>query len=505
MAGNGVKMEKKERTRKNLLYFPLGTVGRDMVYSLINSYLLTFVLFTHTLSGAQVAAVTGIMIAARVFDALNDPVMGNIIERTRSKYGKFKPWLLAGGLSTSVVICLLFNVQLQGWAFVWFFALLYFAFSITYTMSDIAYWGMIPALGSDADARNRFTSRATLFAGIGGVLASILIPVLSTGQTAIGGSTAVAYGRIAMVIAVLSPLFILFTLFGVQENRAAVPEERTRERFSLRAVFRTIARNDQLVWIAVIFLIQQVGNGLVNGGIGSTYIYFTFGYDGGLYSLFTMVGMSATAFLMIFYPAISRRLHRKKLLAIMAALAVFGYGLMLVSLPVPGNGMGKFGLLTVGFMLSNFGQYCFYLIMMISIMNTVEYNEYRFGTRDEGIITSLRPFITKMSSALIVALTSASYLLFGVTGYTNQISDLEQQCAQGLITEEQKLTEISGIIFGTTGGKYGGVQAGQSTGLLVTMTVVPCVLMLLSYYLYKKKYKLDEEEYDRICRELGKV
>ncbi len=505
LAGNGVKMEKKERTRKNLLYFPLGTVGRDMVYSMINSYLLTFVLFTHTLSGAQVAAVTGIMIAARVFDALNDPVMGNIIERTRSKYGKFKPWLLAGGLSTSVVICLLFNVQLQGWAFVWFFALLYFAFSITYTMSDIAYWGMIPALGSDADARNRFTSRATLFAGIGGVLASILIPVLSTGQTAIGGSTAVAYGRIAMVIAVLSPLFILFTLFGVQENRAVVPEERTRERFSLKAVFRTIARNDQLVWIAVIFLIQQVGNGLVNGGIGSTYIYFTFGYDGGLYSLFTMVGMSATAFLMIFYPAISRRLHRKKLLGIMAALAVFGYGLMLVSLPVPGNGMGKFGLLTVGFMLSNFGQYCFYLIMMISIMNTVEYNEYRFGTRDEGIITSLRPFITKMSSALIVALTSASYLLFGVTGYTNQISDLEQQCAQGLITEEQKLAQISGIIFGTTGGKYGGVQAGQSTGLLVTMTVAPCVLMLLSYYLYKKKYKLDEEEYDRICRELGKV
>ena len=55
LAGNGVKMEKKERTRKNLLYFPLGTVGRDMVYSLINSYLLTFVLFTHTLSGAQVA------------------------------------------------------------------------------------------------------------------------------------------------------------------------------------------------------------------------------------------------------------------------------------------------------------------------------------------------------------------------------------------------------------------------------------------------------------------
>ena len=497
-------MGNEKRTKKNLLYFPLGTMGRDAVYSLINSYLLTFVLFAHSLNGAQVAAVTGIMIAARVFDALNDPVMGNIIERTRSKYGKFKPWLLAGGLSTSVVVYLLFNARLQGWSFVWFFALMYFAFSITYTMSDISYWGMIPALGSDSDVRNRFTSRATLFAGIGGMLASILIPVFSTGSGAIGGSTAVAYGRIALVIGILSPLPILFVLFGVQERRESVSAGKQKEKFSLAQVFRTIARNDQLVWIAVIFLIQQVGNGLVIGGIGSAYIYFTFGYDGGLYSLFTTVGMSATAVLMVLYPAISRRIHRKKLMGIMAAAAVAGYALMLMSMAVPEAGMVKFGMLVAGYMLSNFGQYCFYLIMMISIMNTVEYNEYKFGTRDEGIITSLRPFITKMSSALIVALTSATYLLFGVTEYTNTISDLEQQCAQGIISEEQKLAEISDVIFGTTGGGYSGVLAAQSTGLLITMTVLPCTLLLVSYFLYQKKYKLDEEAYDRICAELQK-
>lgn len=497
-------MGNEKRTKKNLLYFPLGTMGRDAVYSLINSYLLTFVLFAHSLNGAQVAAVTGIMIAARVFDALNDPVMGNIIERTRSKYGKFKPWLLAGGLSTSVVVYLLFNARLQGWSFVWFFALMYFAFSITYTMSDISYWGMIPALGSDSDVRNRFTSRATLFAGIGGMLASILIPVFSTGSGAIGGSTAVAYGRIALVIGILSPLFILFVLFGVQERRESVPAGKQKEKFSLAQVFRTIARNDQLVWIAVIFLIQQVGNGLVIGGIGSAYIYFTFGYDGGLYSLFTTVGMSATAVLMVLYPAVSRRIHRKKLMGVMAAVAVAGYALMLISMAVPEAGMVKFGMLVAGYMFSNFGQYCFYLIMMISIMNTVEYNEYKFGTRDEGIITSLRPFITKMSSALIVALTSATYLIFGVTEYTNAISDLEQQCAQGIISEEQKLAEISDVIFGTTGGGYSGVLAAQSTGLLIMMTVLPCTLLLVSYFLYQKKYKLDEEAYDRICAELQK-
>ncbi len=495
-------MEKEKNTKKNLLYFPLGTVGRDAVYCLINSYLLTFVLFTRSLTGAQIAAITGIMIAARVFDALNDPIMGNIIERTRSRFGKFKPWLVAGGLSTSVVIYLMFNVRLEGWAFVCFFGAMYFAFSITYTMSDISYWGMIPALGSDADARNQFTSRATLFAGIGATLASILIPLFTAGSGAIGGNTAVAYGRIALIVAILAPLFILFTVLGVREHREPAGAERKREKFSLKQVFRTIARNDQLVWAAVIFLIQQVGNGLVIGGISSTYIYFTFGYDGGLYSLFTTVGMSATAFLMIFYPAISRRMHRKKLMGIMSVIAVCGYVLMLTPLILSGAGMVGFWLMVAGYMLSNFGQYCFYLIMMISIMNTVEYNEYKFGVREEGIITSLRPFITKMASALIVALTSVTYLIFGVTEYTNRISELEQQCAQGLISEERKLVEISGVIFGAEG--QAGVSGGQSAGLLVAMTVLPCALMLISYFLYRKKYRLDEEEYDRICGELEK-
>ncbi|MDE6281065.1 MAG: glycoside-pentoside-hexuronide (GPH):cation symporter [Oscillospiraceae bacterium] len=492
-------MENGNITKRNLICYPIGTIGRDALYALINSYLLTFVLFTHTLDAAQLTAITGIMIAARVFDALNDPIMGNIIERTRSKYGKFKPWLVAGALSTSVVIYLMFNMQLQGWNFVWFFGVMYFAFSITYTMNDISYWGMIPALGSDANTRNQFTSRATLCAGIGSTLASMLIPMFTTGSGAIGGSTTTAYGWVALGIAVAAPLFLLFTVFGVREHREAAPANHPKEKFSLIQVFKTIARNDQLVWVAVIFLIQQVGNGLVIGGLGSTYIYFTFGYSGGLYSLFNTVGMMATAFLMIFYPAISRKLHRKKLMGIMTVVSTVGYILMLASAAIPGTGMGRFGLLTVGFMSANFGYYSFYLIMMISIMNTVEYNELKFGERDEGIITSLRPFITKMGSAIIVAATSATYLIFGVTGYTNQISDLEQQCAQGLLSEEQKLSAIEQVLFGG-----GGVSGGQSMGLLITMTVLPWALMLISYFLYKKKYKLDEAEYDRICRELGK-
>ena len=259
-------MDETAVRKKNLIMFPLGTVGRDMMYNLFSAQLLTFVMFTRFLTSAQLAAITAIMFAARVFDALNDPVMGNIIERTRSRYGKFKPWLVLGILPTSVVIYAMFNTKLQGWSFVWFFGAMYFAYSITYTMHDISYWGMVPALSSDADARNQFTSRATLFAGIGSTLASILIPMLTAGQNAIGGSASVAYGVIALVVAILGPLFLAFTVFGAQERRDDMRE--AAPPISFKKIFSTIFNNDQLRWIVLIFLIQQIGLNLVLGGIG---------------------------------------------------------------------------------------------------------------------------------------------------------------------------------------------------------------------------------------------
>lgn len=291
---NGEKrMEEDIRQRKkNLIMFPLGTIGRDMVYNLVTSYLLTYVLFTRALTAAQLAAISAIMVGARVFDALNDPIMGNIIERTRTRWGKFKPWLVIGIVTTSVVVYLFFNTKLQGWSFVWFFGVMYFMYSITYTMHDISYWGMVPALSSDANARNQFTSRATLFAGIGGALAGMLIPIFTTGKNAIGGSTATAYGVVALAIAILAPAFLCFTIFGVRERRDDLRE--AAPPISLKKIFSTFTHNDQLMWIALIFLIQQIGNGIVVGGLGSTYIYFDFGYEGGLYSLFSTVGLAAT-------------------------------------------------------------------------------------------------------------------------------------------------------------------------------------------------------------------
>ena len=484
-------MAHSKRVKQNLLMYPLGTMGRDMVYCLFANFLLTFVLITKNLTPAQLTAITGIMVAARVFDAINDPIMGNIIEKTRTKWGKFKPWLLIGGVTSSAVVIAAFNnTGINGWSFVIYFGVIYFLYSITFTMNDIAYWGMVPALSSDADTRNQFTSRATLFAGIGGTLASVLIPMLTTGGMAIGGNAVTAYGAVSILICILSPLFMLFTLLGVKENRSDMGKPAPR--ISLKMIVKTITGNDQLMWIALIFLLQQIGNGLVVGGLGSFYIYFEFGYAGGLYSLFTMLGMSVTAFLMVFYPMISRKLQRKRLMGILQNVAIVGYTTMLLAGLFLPSTMLKFYVITVGYMMANFGQYGFYLVMMISIINTVEYNEHKHGERAEAIISSLRPFLTKLGSAICVALTSATYLIFRVTEITNGISAAEN--ASAVDAAYDKTTVIENLLSN--------VQRSQSLGLLLAMTVVPLAFMLVAFFLYRSKYKLDEDEYERICQEL---
>lgn len=480
--------ETDKNLKRNLWMFPLGTVGRDMLYQLFNNFLLVYVLFTRQLTAAQLMAITAIMVAARIFDALNDPIMGNIIERTRTHWGKYKPWQAIGIVLTSLVIYLAFNVRLQGWPFVIFFGVIYFCYSIAYTMHDISYWGMIPSLGSDGGSRDQLTSRATLFAGVGSTLAGMLVPMLTTGSHTLGGSAQNAYGLVALMFCILGPAFFCFTIFGVKEDRSYMDE--AVPPVSFRKIWGTLTGNDQLLWIALIFLLQQIGNGLALGGIGSTYIYFAFGYEGGLYSLFSTIGVAATAVLMIFYPAISRKWARKQLMKFMTAAASIGYAVMLLGgLLLPYTSL-KFWLVTICYMVTNLGQYCFYLIMMISIINTVEYNEYKHGVRDEAIIASLRPFLTKLASALIVLFTTGSYLIFGVTGYTNRISQLEQMASQGILSEADKLSQITGIV--------GEVSHFQTNGLLCVMSLLPWVCMVASYVLYCKHYILDETEYKRI-------
>lgn len=487
-------------TNQNLMMFSLGTFGRDFLYGLFSSHLINFILFTKQVTDAQFASITFIIIAARLFDAFNDPIMGGIVENTNTKWGKFKPWQLIGAVLTGGVIVALFTNGYQGQDFIWFLAIMYFMFSITFTMNDISYWGMLPSLTSNEHDRSKLTSVAQLVAGAGGALVGILVPALTVGELAIKGSAVTGYKVIAVIAAVVMIGFQMFTLFGVKEKPLG-PRPDKKDRLSLKKMFRTIGKNDQLLWVTIVMLMFSTGTGVVHNGLSLTYIYFEFGYNGILLTLFSVLNAITNVLFTVTYPWLKKRFTRTKMAFVTAGAIFIGYMLMLtLGLTIPTGApntvlwYAKFCSMALANGIIGFGG-GFYMIMVISIANTVEYNEYKTGRREEGLIFSLRPFTAKLSSAIVQGLVAVVYIAAGVLNYTNQISTLENETAKGNLTKALKLSGIQDII--------GNVSDKSKTILLICMCVIPAVFVSIAAIIYKKKYILDDQTYTKMVEEIA--
>ena len=483
-------------SRRNLWSYSLGSVGRDMSEVLWSGFLMTYVLFTKNLNESQFAAVSMIVVIVRIFDALNDPVMGNILDLTRTKWGKFKPWVAAGMVCSAIVFYFSFSSKLSGWNYVLFFGIMYVAFDLGFTMNDIAYWGMLPSLTSVKEDRDLLMARTNLLSGIGGGITWIVVPTLTAGDLTIGGSAVTAYSRICAVFCVFFVGMQLITLFGVQE-RPLPPKNNTVDSVSLKVIWRTIRNNDQLMWCILIFFLNSVGSGLVGAGLGTSYIYLEFGYNGLLFTVFEALGALATGAIMLFFAPISKRFTRNQLMKAAMICSLIGFAFMLaVGILVPREPWFlKFALLMAGNLFAFGGQNVCSLILMICITNTVEYNDWKTGDRAEGIIFSLRPLITKFGYSAIQFLSMFVFILTGVRRYTNQISEWENLADRGLLGAEEKMGKIQELLSG--------VSAEKNMALLACMTILPAILAYATYYYYKKHYTISEERYDQILEEIS--
>ena len=493
-----LKTELKKPFTKNMLMFSLGTIGRDFLYFLFNSFLMTFILFTKTIDNKMLTVVGAIIVVARIFDALNDPIMGGIVENTRTKWGKYKPWQLLGAVLTGAVIISVFCVKLDGWSYIGFLAFAYLMFSITFTMNDISYWGMLPSLTSDEHERNKLTSCAQLLASAGVGLASLLIPLFTTGSLAKWGAPT-GYKVIGIISAVLMVLFQLFTILGVKEKPLPPIKPDKSDRLTLKKMFQTIAKNDQLLWCALIMLIFSIGTGVVGGGLLTMYVYFEFGYEGGYTLLIGLgYGIISTLFTAT-YPWLSKKFGRNKILYSAGIATIFGFALMLIfALAIPTGApkssewFAKFILIAVAYTFIGYGA-GFYMIMVINMANTVEYNEWKYGQRNESLIFSLRPFTAKLSSALTQALVIGVYAVASITTYTNAISNIENEASKNLITNKVKMEKITEII--------NKVSLQDRQILVSCMCIIPIVFMIVALIIYKKKCTLSETRLAEMVKE----
>ena len=165
--------DKHSLTLKEKASYGLGAVGKDMVYMLSASYVLYYY---QDILGVSPVAMGIILMAARVFDAFNDPVMGVIVAKTRTRWGKFRPWLLIGTLTNAIVLYVMFAAPptLDGSGLVAYAAITYILWGVTYTMMDIPYWSMIPAFTEGGREREGLTTLARSCAGVGSAIVTII-------------------------------------------------------------------------------------------------------------------------------------------------------------------------------------------------------------------------------------------------------------------------------------------------------------------------------------------
>ena len=442
--------------------YGLGAVGKDMVYMLSASYILYYY---QAIMGVSAIAMGIILMAARVFDAFNDPIMGVLVAKTRTRWGKFRPWLLIGTLLNAVVLFVMFSAPpaLNGKGLVAYAAIIYIVWGITYTMMDIPYWSMIPAFTEGGKEREGLTTLARSCAGVGSALITIITVkcVMIIGQ----GDERVGFQRFALIIAILFVVFIAITCICIKEKSTVDVEAP-----SIGQMFRALIQNDQ----AMIVVIAIV---LINCSlyVTSNLLIYFFKYDFGgqtwenEYTLFNTFGGGIQILsMMLFYPVLRKFINSVQVFYVSFVMAITGYAVLFVLMCL---GLTNIFLLFIPafFVFTAFGMLT--VLTTVFLANTVDYGELKNDRRDESVIFSMQTFVVKLASG--VAAMIASICLF--------VANLSDDTSVEVVVE----------------------AAGSSVFILrMTMTVIPIVGLLLAVFLFHRKYMLTEQKIEEIAAQI---
>lgn len=403
---------------RNKWFFSVSGIGRDMSYQLIASFLLTYIQFGMTLSILQFTTISLLIgVVGRIWDAVNDPMMGAIIEGTHMKFGKFRPWILIGAVLTGAIIITMFNVQsLSGWNFVVFMIVMYLLWETSFTMNDIGYWSMLASLSSKKEQRNSATMLTVVFAGLGAFIAQGGISFLYP------GNVRQAFSWISIAIAAIFVAMQAVMVFCVKERPRSQME--VNEKVSLKQMWQTIRHNDQVLWMTLSMLFYNIGSSLLVAFAYNLY-YLEIGYDGNAIIFIAIFGVFNIGS-QVFYPMLARKLGRKRLQFWSIILACVGYlGIALLGW----TAILPFNLITLSIfgVMVFVGQALFYMASIINMTNCVEYNEYKRGDRNEAVVSTLRPFMAKFADALKYGIVTLVLTVSAVFALSQNISTLEVQ------------------------------------------------------------------------------
>ena len=432
-------------TFKTKLSYGLGAFGKDFIWALTATFLMFY--FTD-IAGIAPAFIGTVFLVARIMDAFTDPVMGMIVDNTRSRYGKFRPWILIGTLVNSLFVVALFLTHTvpSKWTYA-YAAFTYIMWGLTYTIMDIPFWSMISSLSKSREERERIVVWPRLFATVAGALIGTygLTTVDFFGEGNMG--TGFIYLSVFCVIA-----FIISSIITIVNVKPVTESSSSAEKLSFKDIINTIKLNDQLRVLVAFVLLYGIGASFV-GGLNIYYVVQVLGRQD-LFAMMALIGSVGGPLAVLSFPYLCNHIPRRYLwLLVVGAQAM--HSLILITAIITGQENAIFLGAAAVFMSVSGGLNG--VLMLVLLGDIIDYGEHKTGQRTESIIFSSVTMLTKANGAVSafligITLTVASYV-------PNQV-----------------------------------ISDYTAASIRAFMVVPSLVLMLTSAYIYTRYYKLHADD-----------
>ena len=392
-------METKYLSRKEKLSFTVAAFGRSGIYTIMTMFYMVF-LVDVVFQGMKNAGVTAstIILAGRIFDAANDPIMGMIVDRTRTKWGKMRPYLLFSPIPIAITTILLFWAPgfASSGAKIAYAAVTYILWGVMFTIQDVPFWGLSAVITPNEQERTSFLSTARLGSTFGGILPSLLIPVLRNSTLGLKNGYLVG----AVIFALLGAALSSLAFFNTKER-----VEQSEKTPSLKESIQMVAKNKLLL---IVIMAAVLGSTMVIANISadyiSNYLILQNGNNGFipkgtvLTTLTVAIGVGMVPAMAVF-PLLRKKFSLKQIYIGSSLFGVVAH--MACYLIFVGNVEHvNLYLLWVCLFFMGFPLGIYNVITYALIADSVDYIEWKTGKRSEGVCFAFQTFLSKVTAGI---------------------------------------------------------------------------------------------------------
>lgn len=437
------------------LSYGAGGFGKDFGLNVVN----TFLFFYYTdVVGISAYTIGLIFLVARLWDMFADMIFAYMVSKTKSRWGKYKPWIMIGTTINCLSIIGLFSAHLfEGNTQITFIALTYILWGTSYTLADAPFWSLMPTITLDKKERERLMPYPRVCASLASYLASgtgiYAVHLLGKGNDGLG------YFWFAVISAVLCMFSAIITCRWTQQRFQDSDAE--TESFSLKKACSLISKNDQLLWLLAIALFFNLASNMT-AGLNIYYFSYVLG-NGELFSTFMLfAGISGLGSL-VFFSRIVEFLGRKTIFSLSLLFPFISAVILYLALKNPSH--IEF-LISVAGVASGLSSALYWLMVLIMVGDTVDYGDMKLNLRSEAMSYSIHTLIIKIAGAVTGLIIGAA---------------------------------LSAIHYIPKG-----IQTPETIDKLQLIYIAPSLLCIASLFIYFKFYKLNGSKLDYIHDKLSR-